>query len=321
MKPRPPVQNSKFEIRNSKEIRRSKFKASGSAGWLRVVSSGDWTNSFSSFGFRISFGFRAFEFRILALAFLPLLASAFVSFADTPAGWGTDFTNALAQAQARRQPVLAYFTASWCGPCKMMARTTLTNEAVIQALTNFSHVAVDIDEQRELAQQHGVRAVPTFQLLAANGDEISSTTGYQDAARFLHWLTNGVREAQEAATRRKQFEEKLAGTDRLLQQPEAESLKSAAAELFDLCSERSETISRPATERLAKLAVRDPRLLLDGLNHPRLAARIQAANVLRAQLGEAFDVDPWSDAATRRDAIAQWRQKLASYKPAAPKVP
>ena len=236
--------------------------------------------------------------------------------AELPAGWGTNFPAALAQAKLQQQPVLAYFTASWCGPCKLMARTTLTNEAVIAALNRFSHVAVDIDEHHDLAEKFGVSAVPTFQMLTAEGDEVRVTTGYQDAARFVQWLTNGVNEVKEAVARQKQFEEKLAQVDQALTQNDAESLRKAAAGLFDLCAERGEAMSRAAGERLARLAAREPALLLDGLNHARLAARIQAANALRKQLGDAFDVDPWSDATARREAVTQWRKKLSGNKSA-----
>ena len=240
-----------------------------------------------------------------------LIACACPTFAALPAGWDTDFTNALKKAQAQQQPVLAYFTASWCGPCKMMTRTTLTNETVLQALNNFSHVAVDIDDHQELAKGYDVRAVPTFHILTPAGDKVSTTTGYQDAARFLTWLTNGVSEAKETVTRRKESEEKLAGIDQLLRQTDLESLKKAAAETIDLCAERENSVVEAASERLVALAKRNPALLLDGLNHPRLAARIQVANAMRTQLGESFDVDPWSDTTARQQAINRWRDKLA----------
>jgi len=256
------------------------------------------------------------RFSILLLAM-----GATCAFADLPAGWETDFTNTLAQATAKQQPVLAYFTASWCGPCKLMARTTLTNEAVIQALNNFSHVAVDIDEHQDLAEKYGVRAVPTFRVLTAGGDEVSTATGYQDAERFLDWLTNGISEVKEAAVRQKQFEEKLASADQLLKQPDAESLRKAAAELIDLCAERDGNISEAAGKRLTTLAKRDATLLLDGLNHPRLAARIHVANLLRSQLGDAFDVDPWSEAAARQQGIARWRERLSQPQPTAGRNP
>jgi hypothetical protein len=49
------------------------------------------------------------------------------------------------------------------------------------------------------------------------------------------------------------------------------------------------------------------------LDDPRLTVRIQAANALRAQLGEVFNVDPWAEPAARAEAIQKWRSKLAAH--------
>jgi len=242
------------------------------------------------------------------------------AFAEAPAGWGTNFTNALAEAKTKQQAVLAYFTASWCGPCKLMARTTLTNQAVIEALRKYSHVAVDIDEEHDLAEKYGVRAVPTFHVLTAAGDRVFTTTGYQDSEHFLQWLTNGIGEVHKATARQKRLEEKLAQADQLLRQADAESLRKAAAELIDLCAAGGSDVVREVDERLGTLAKRDATLLLDGLNHPRLAARIHVANVFRSQIGDSFDVDPWSEAATRQQGIVRWREKLSNAQPSGGKT-
>jgi thioredoxin-like negative regulator of GroEL len=229
-------------------------------------------------------------------------------------GWSTNYDSVLEEAKGNQQPVLVYFTASWCGPCKLMARTTLTNEAVLQTLSGLPHVALDVDEHSKLAEQHGVRAVPTFQMLSPDGDMVATTTGYQEANHFISWLTNSVSETKEAVARQKQFARKLAAADESLRDASPESLRKAAAELIDLCAERDGALQKSVHDRLQALAASDPALVLNGLNHPRLAVRIHVANLLRAQLGDAFDVDPWSDAATRQKAVALWRAKLAGQK-------
>jgi thioredoxin-like negative regulator of GroEL len=253
---------------------------------------------------------------ILAL----LLLGASCALGVPAGGWSTNYNSALEEAKGKQQPMLVYFTASWCGPCKLMARTTLTNEVVVQTLGSLIHVVLDVDEHPKLAEQHGVRAVPTFQMLSPAGDSVAATTGYQDANRFLQWLTNSVNEVKEATARQQQVAEKLTAADQSLRAADAGSLKQAAEDLIDLCATVDGTSQKSVGDRLAELAARDPALLLDGLNHPRLAARIQVANLLRARLGDSFDVDPWSDAATRQKAVAQWRTKLAG-KPSAGKSP
>lgn len=240
-----------------------------------------------------------------------LVAVASYALGVPEGGWSTNYSSALEEAKGRQQPMLLYFTASWCGPCKLMARTTLTNEVVVQTLASLIHVVLDVDEHPKLAEQHGVRAVPTFLMLSPTGETIATMTGYQDVARFVSWLTNSVNKGKEAAARQKQLAERLAAADQSLREASPESLKKVAADLIDLSATVDSASQKSVYDRLADLAARDPTLVLDGLNHPRLAARIQVANLLRARLGDAFDVDPWSDAAIRQKAVAQWRARLA----------
>ena len=48
------------------------------------------------------------------------------------------------------------FTASWCGPCKSMAMNLET------ANLGFPIEVVDIDTHPEIAQEYGIRSVPTL---------------------------------------------------------------------------------------------------------------------------------------------------------------
>jgi thioredoxin 1 len=54
------------------------------------------------------------------------------------------------------------FTASWCGPCKMLAKTLEEVE------TNVPIEVIDIDVNPELATEFGIRSVPTLVLMEDN---------------------------------------------------------------------------------------------------------------------------------------------------------
>ena len=252
----------------------------------------------------------------LFLLFLLTFAVALAARAELPAGWGTNYPVAISAAAAAPRPALVYFTAAWCGPCKLMARLTLADPEIVQTLAAVECVALDIDAHPDLAARHGVTAVPTLVMLSTAETEVERATGFQSPADFLPWLTNAISRAQAALLHQALTRKTLAEVDQLLGSAATNSLSSAAVKLFDLCDERDSAVASSAADRLKTIAGHAPAVLLDGLGDARLAVRIRVANALRDQLGEAFDVDPWSDPAAREKHIAAWREALAKMSPA-----
>lgn len=60
-------------------------------------------------------------------------------------------------------PVLLYFTAPWCGPCKQFGPTL--EKVVKQAGGKLKLARVDIDKNKQIAAQFGVQSVPTVFVL------------------------------------------------------------------------------------------------------------------------------------------------------------
>ena len=238
--------------------------------------------------------------------------------AEIPAGWNTNYAETISAAASAQQPALIYFTASWCGPCKLMSRITLTDPAIAQTIADLPHAAVDIDEHPDIASKHHVNAVPTFVLLSTAENETKRTTGFQATGDFLQWLTNSIAETKAAMVRQALAKKNLAEVDQLLAATETNSIQLAAMKLFALGDERETAVVQAAADRLKAIAMRHPAALLDGLNDPRLATRIQVANALQSKIGDEFDVDPWSDAASRQKSIIVWREKLTNVENSVP---
>lgn len=73
------------------------------------------------------------------------------------------------------------FTASWCQPCKMLAKTLEETNTLIPI------EVIDIDVHPELATDYGVRGVPTLVML--DGDvEVKRLIGMKMKNELTDWL-------------------------------------------------------------------------------------------------------------------------------------
>ena len=74
------------------------------------------------------------------------------------------------------------FTASWCGPCKMLARNLedINTEIPIEV--------IDIDENTDAAVEFGVRGVPTMIMLDENHAEVKRMVGMQSLKQLEDWF-------------------------------------------------------------------------------------------------------------------------------------
>jgi thiol-disulfide isomerase/thioredoxin len=198
-----------------------------------------------------------------------------------------------------------YFTATWCGYCRQMERTTLSNGSVRSWLAPFGRIKLDYDEQAELVAKYQIRGVPAFVLVDARGEEVSKLVGMTEADPFRGWLEAGKKRAVEmvkmAAERQAELK-RIAG--RLSANGET-GWTETKMRIFELAG-RGDSESRTfALKQLTVRAELEPAMLFDGLLHSDLAVRLAVAGVLRKTLGERFVFDPWADAVGRSRAVEQ----------------
>jgi len=99
----------------------------------------------------------------------------------------TEFQNLLAQAGER--PVLVDFYASWCGPCKAMAPAL---QAFADTHPDVLVVKADVDEAQNAAVAHGVRGVPTLELVRA-GKSLGKRVGAQTNAQLSAFVEHALK--------------------------------------------------------------------------------------------------------------------------------
>jgi thioredoxin 1 len=85
-----------------------------------------------------------------------------------------DDTTFEAEVTQAEMPVLADFTAAWCGPCKKLA--PLVEEIAGEYDGRLKVVKVDVDKARSVAAKYAVMSVPTL-ILFDGGKVKDQVTG------------------------------------------------------------------------------------------------------------------------------------------------
>jgi thioredoxin (fragment) len=67
------------------------------------------------------------------------------------------------------------FSATWCPPCQRIAPAV--HQLADQSKDRVEFKFIDVDQNREMAENYGIQAVPTFVILNAHGQEVRRIEG------------------------------------------------------------------------------------------------------------------------------------------------
>ena len=77
------------------------------------------------------------------------------------------------------------FTASWCQPCKVLAK----NLESVNNIHNIPIEVIDIDVHQELAVEYGIRSVPTLVMKEEN-IEVKRFSGVRSLKELEDWIND-----------------------------------------------------------------------------------------------------------------------------------
>ncbi len=84
---------------------------------------------------------------------------------------------------------LVDFSATWCGPCRMLAPVLEELSESMKGKADFYNV--DVDEVPELAQEFGVSSIPCLVILK-NGKPVSQSVGFRPAGQIREWIEGNL---------------------------------------------------------------------------------------------------------------------------------
>ena len=85
------------------------------------------------------------------------------------------------------KPSLVDFWAPWCGPCK--ALSPILEEIASEMGDAVNIYKVNVDENTELAQEHGVQSIPTI-LVYKNGSLSETVVGLKSKSELIEVINS-----------------------------------------------------------------------------------------------------------------------------------
>lgn len=109
--------------------------------------------------------------------------------------WETDLEKGLQLAATTKRPVLLFFDATWCAPCKIISELFQTQELIDAVGDSFVRISIDVtdasDAANEIQARFAATALPTLLALDHKGVETARYTKMEATeAGLIEFLTS-----------------------------------------------------------------------------------------------------------------------------------
>lgn len=234
-----------------------------------------------------------------------VLVFSFVSMQAQEISWFTDYDEALKQAKEKKQLILIDFTASWCGPCKFMERTTFKDENVLKLLQGYTMLKVDFDTNTQLVGRFNVSSIPNLIVLNPNAKILGEQVGYQGPSELLAWLGAVTKDLDMATLEIRDLEKEFESAFKHFQDFTLEAKIEGIRNYFVLMHSKDDQSLKELSEKwLRKIAMEYPELMIDYMNSDLLENRVFVHNLFLQKIPDAREkFDPWASKEARKKSF------------------
>ncbi len=118
------------------------------------------------------------------------------------------YSEAVQEAKSTNKIIMIDFYTTWCGPCKMLDKTTWKDKKVRKWLDERTiPLKIDAEKNRPLAKKFEVAAYPTMVFIDGNGKIVGRLVGYRAPEQFIGAANDALSGITESSIARDKLKE------------------------------------------------------------------------------------------------------------------